>query len=988
MAVPEQIPYVGYIGNGTTTIFPITFHLSDPEYLVVTVNKEIPQTGNYTVDSTNGNVIFGVAPASGAQVELYRETQLNRDTEYKSYNNSFRPEIVNYDFDKVWQVLQEQHMIDAEVLARIKAEIEWRRTHDANFDELSKMRDSQIFSGLKQYLDTILAGANPNIFDGVTAGIVFALDKKSVQTHLEEIATEFEDIRNDVQDAIDNSDAAILVEKNRAESAETILNNKIETEKTRAIQAENLLQNQINANGIGNKAYKTYAAMDADKANIPAKSKVTVTNDTNTSNNGDWQYDGTVFTKSSYDPITQAAIDASNKAEAAKLSAISSANTYTNQEILKLGIPVWVNIQGNINPVLDVDFLNNRVWFNNRQGSITDFFTINGDGSYTLNSLPAGMDTGYTIICQVEADKTKTISGTAFSMINSGNSNTTESYLQFANSTLNKSLKATYGFRGAASSLNAKNLYGNDIYAISRDATSANMFVENNPESTQTTANSSGVYIKPNQFAVGKSLYPSSPQVATNFTIKRVIVYNNALSESDIQKLMTNLSPLKKPSTAQAIPSWLAVVNGKIPSFQYNKRKNLCWFNGAVRDINDVAPEVSTGIRVLKTRPYGLTTTSGVSVLVDTRLPFTWTHQANPISGNALYACNSQNVVQNRLIRSVASSTVITEGAFGVSGFLQAVGDTVPCTPANRPASIGGGSFPYFRGRGVMRCGTVIPNTGGNVLTAVNARPVLITSRVVTAQTSIADYWVLGADANFANPVTNCEVDQVIVYSEALTVTELQQAQSFTPEKRPILFFMGDSFNNLSQTLDATLAHLTKAGFDYIPTMTDGQGGKGLNYQRDLLAGYIAAYPYLADSILIVNEGGFDLTSDTPMSTTVEGPFSLLDIQKILLSMRALFNDKRWIYMHCQTNSGFTAEIQKYMADIKRVYPNAFCDATGLLQTQFGTNAEYEAALTSGATPTAMRSDPIHLSWGDLVKDQSGYYWWGLAIARKLTEII
>lgn len=66
------------------------------------------------------------------------------------------------------------------------------------------------------------------------------------------------------------------------------------------------LQGLLNSVGTGNRAYKTYAEMDADKANIPAKSKVTVTNDTTSSNNGDWQWDGTSFTKSVYDLLTQA----------------------------------------------------------------------------------------------------------------------------------------------------------------------------------------------------------------------------------------------------------------------------------------------------------------------------------------------------------------------------------------------------------------------------------------------------------------------------------------------------------------------------------------------------------------------------------------------------------------------------------------------------------------------------------------------------------
>ncbi|MCH7312916.1 GDSL-type esterase/lipase family protein [Acinetobacter sp. ANC 3882] len=98
----------------------------------------------------------------------------------------------------------------------------------------------------------------------------------------------------------------IQVETTRAMAAESALNTSIINEATRATTAEALLQTQINTNGVGNRAYLTYAAMVADKVNIPAKSKVTVTNDSTPANNGDYQYDGTNFTKSIYDPVQQA----------------------------------------------------------------------------------------------------------------------------------------------------------------------------------------------------------------------------------------------------------------------------------------------------------------------------------------------------------------------------------------------------------------------------------------------------------------------------------------------------------------------------------------------------------------------------------------------------------------------------------------------------------------------------------------------------------
>ncbi|WP_335954082.1 FAD-dependent oxidoreductase, partial [Acinetobacter higginsii] len=89
-------------------------------------------------------------------------------------------------------------------------------------------------------------------------------------------------------------------------SANTV-NVLIGTEQNRAISAENNLQSQINAIAGGSGGgYKTYAEMIADSANIPANSIVTVTNDPDPTKNGDYQFNGTVFTKSAYDPLTQA----------------------------------------------------------------------------------------------------------------------------------------------------------------------------------------------------------------------------------------------------------------------------------------------------------------------------------------------------------------------------------------------------------------------------------------------------------------------------------------------------------------------------------------------------------------------------------------------------------------------------------------------------------------------------------------------------------
>lgn len=130
MSVQEKIPYVSYIANGSTVKFNIPFDLHNAGYLVVTVDKMIPAVGGYIVNLNDMSITFVTAPRSGAQVELYRDTKLKRDTNYQSYDNSFRPSSVNFDFDSIWQALQDQHMVDARIAARIREEIEQRRVAD------------------------------------------------------------------------------------------------------------------------------------------------------------------------------------------------------------------------------------------------------------------------------------------------------------------------------------------------------------------------------------------------------------------------------------------------------------------------------------------------------------------------------------------------------------------------------------------------------------------------------------------------------------------------------------------------------------------------------------------------------------------------------------------------------------------------------------------------------------------------------------------
>lgn len=247
MSVQEQTPFIEYTANGTTTIFPLTFDCSTSDYLVVKVNDVLQIAGTWAL--IEGNVVFNLAPIAGSLVSIQRITPLKRTTSYQSYDNSFRPEPVDKDFDNIWYVLQEFAVTNSLTLDKLQ-------------ELIDKLVDGEI-NGLPAEILARIAGDEANI-------------------------------------------TLINQEELRAYAAEANLDFKINTEATRAQAIETAIQNQVDSIVVGNKAYRTYALMNADKANIPVNSKVSVTNDSDTTKNIDWQWNGVDFSPASPNVLTQA----------------------------------------------------------------------------------------------------------------------------------------------------------------------------------------------------------------------------------------------------------------------------------------------------------------------------------------------------------------------------------------------------------------------------------------------------------------------------------------------------------------------------------------------------------------------------------------------------------------------------------------------------------------------------------------------------------
>lgn len=306
MTVENTNPIQHFTANGETTTFAINFSVEGKSNLKVTANSLTISVNEYSYDVLTNSVVFNVAPVLDTEIAIERITTLERSINYQTYDNSFRPETLNYDLDRIWHVLQEDHITDAEILARIKDEIEWRKSHDTEFDLLAQAREGNLFNALKSYMDTIGAMSVPNLFDGITDNVVITEDGVSQRITNRGVKQSIADLEQALNDAVEASASSVDAERVRAISVEASLTTQITDETSRAIGIEQSLQTQVNSLGVGNKAYKTYADMTADTLNIPAKSKVTVTNDADTTQNGDYQFDGTTFTKSIYDPLVQA----------------------------------------------------------------------------------------------------------------------------------------------------------------------------------------------------------------------------------------------------------------------------------------------------------------------------------------------------------------------------------------------------------------------------------------------------------------------------------------------------------------------------------------------------------------------------------------------------------------------------------------------------------------------------------------------------------
>lgn len=121
MSVENQFPYQSFTANGSQTNFSLGFFVDDKYHFEVKKNDQTVTQNDYSYDSSSNSIVFNTAPNKDDLIEIKRDTKADRATTYATYNNSFRPEVLNKDIDRIWWKLQELGVADWILSSRIDA---------------------------------------------------------------------------------------------------------------------------------------------------------------------------------------------------------------------------------------------------------------------------------------------------------------------------------------------------------------------------------------------------------------------------------------------------------------------------------------------------------------------------------------------------------------------------------------------------------------------------------------------------------------------------------------------------------------------------------------------------------------------------------------------------------------------------------------------------------------------------------------------------
>lgn len=119
MTVSAQNPSNTYTGNGSVTVYPYTFYISDVDQMQVYLDGVLqPTSGVYTIGSigmeSGGDITFIAAPANDVVVKFQRFLVLERDTSY-TQGSAIRSTTLNDDLDAVVLMMQDLNSVSFKI---------------------------------------------------------------------------------------------------------------------------------------------------------------------------------------------------------------------------------------------------------------------------------------------------------------------------------------------------------------------------------------------------------------------------------------------------------------------------------------------------------------------------------------------------------------------------------------------------------------------------------------------------------------------------------------------------------------------------------------------------------------------------------------------------------------------------------------------------------------------------------------------------------
>jgi len=155
---------ISYTGDGATTEYVFSFPFFQNADIKVSINNEPLNDTQYDVnpndDFNGGIVVFGTAPASGANIDIFRHVSLNRIIDYQP-TEKIDPEDLNSDFNFLLAALKDLNAIDVDM-------DHWENIHETLLNQINyvietiedKMSGGAVL-GLYNNLVNVLAGALP-----------------------------------------------------------------------------------------------------------------------------------------------------------------------------------------------------------------------------------------------------------------------------------------------------------------------------------------------------------------------------------------------------------------------------------------------------------------------------------------------------------------------------------------------------------------------------------------------------------------------------------------------------------------------------------------------------------------------------------------------------------------------------------------------------------------------------------------------------------